>query len=263
MKTLVITLPNAVERHESIEKNFKNSNIDYHIVSGVSPSDIIFNRNPSASYKFEDRLFDINHKNLLKYTRRSWVRFGEIAALMAHYKIWKDLCNDPDNQVYLICEDDCLPSSNNIMTNLNKFDYNKLDFLYLQAVTAHYQNKDEYIQVLPDAPWDSNLKVINTSKQYICEGLAAYCITKTGAEKLCSYIEKNGYDGPVDNIITRLNNFECTCPTNLNDYFYLDDTSQFSYTHTGNFLNKYDLNGIELQAKVELQIEETHGTLLL
>ena len=137
-----------------------------------------------------------------------------------------------------------------------------MDFLYLQAVTAHYQNKNQYIETLPTAKWDHNLKIINTAKNYICEGMAAYCITKTGAKKLCSYIEENGYDGPVDNIITRLKDFECTCPVNLNDYFYLDDTSNFSYTHTGDFLNRYDLNGIELQAKVKLQIKETNGTLL-
>jgi GR25 family glycosyltransferase involved in LPS biosynthesis len=262
MKTLVITLPSAVERHAKIKNNFKLCNIDYSIVNGVSNFDIIFNRSSTPSYTFAGKTFEINHENLLKYTKRSWVRFGEIAALMAHYKIWKDLCNDPVNEVYLICEDDCFPSSEHIMSNLSKFDYSKLDFLYLQAVTAHYQNKDQYIEALPEAEWDKNLKIINTSKHYICEGLAAYCITKTGAEKLCLYIEQNGYDGPVDNIITRLENFECTCPSNLNDYFYLDDTSNFSYTHTGNFLNKYDLNGIELQAKDSLQIKELHGTLL-
>jgi GR25 family glycosyltransferase involved in LPS biosynthesis len=261
MKTLVITLPNAVERQAKIEKNFKSCNINYMTVNGVSELDMVFNRS-FPSYTFEGKKFDINHTNLLKYTNRSWVRFGEIAALMAHYKIWKDLCNDEDDEVYLICEDDCFPSSEHIMTNLNKFDYSKLDFLYLQAVTSHYQNKDQYIKVLPTAKWDQNLKIISTEKNYICEGMAAYCITKTGAQKLCSHIEQNGYDGPVDNIITRLKDFECTCPVNLNDYFYLDDTSNFSYTHTGDFLNRYDLNGIELQAKITLQIEETNGTLL-
>jgi hypothetical protein len=128
MKTLVITLPSAVERHAKIKNNFKLCNIDYSIVNGVSNSDIIFNKSSTPSYTFAGKTFEINHENLLKYTKRSWVRFGEIAALMAHYKIWKDLCNDPVNEVYLICEDDCFPSSEHIMSNLDKFDYSKLDY---------------------------------------------------------------------------------------------------------------------------------------
>lgn len=253
MKVKVITLPDAVERQEKIKSNFKLKGINYDIVYGVGPADITFINSINPSYIFNKKEFKINKSNLLKYTNRLWIRFGEIAALMAHYKLWKNLL-ESEEDFYLICEDDCLPSDNFILSTLDSYDYSKIDLLYLQAVTAHYQNKDKILELLPCTEWDKNLKHISQLKNYMCEGLASYCITKSGAKKLCSHIEIYGYDGPVDNIITRLDNFECVCPINLNNYFYLDDTSSYSYTHTGNFLNKYDLNGIELQSKNNLLI---------
>jgi GR25 family glycosyltransferase involved in LPS biosynthesis len=173
---------------------------------------------------------------------------------MAHYRLWKALQNDSTCETYLICEDDCLPSNGFKIDLLTKFDYSKIDFLYLQAITAHHQNKQALIDSLPFFLDTSNLKLIDRFKNYICEGMAAYCITKIGAKKLCDYIELNGYDGPVDNIVTRLKNFDCVCPSNLNDFFYLDDTASYSFTHSGDFFKKYDLNGIELQSRIELNL---------
>jgi GR25 family glycosyltransferase involved in LPS biosynthesis len=221
---------------------------------GVSPNDIVFYQDNIPYYIFDNLSFFINKTNMIKYTNRTWVRFGEIAALMAHYRLWKEISTESNEIVYLICEDDCLPSDTFKMENLKTFDYTKIDFLYLQAITAHYQSKKDVLNKLDYTEWDQNLKHINKFKNYMCEGLAAYCITKTGAQKLCEYIEKNGYDGPVDNIIVRLENFECVCPTKLEDYFNLDDTSKYSYTHTGTFNKIYNLNGIELQSNKELQV---------
>ena len=254
MITKVISLPEAKQRQEKISKNFTLKGINYDLVLGVMPEDISFKNDSNPSYTFLNTTFLINKINLLKYTKRTWIRFGEIAALMAHYKLWKELQNDPTEHFYLICEDDCLPSDQFTVDKVNNFDYSKIDFLYLQAVTAHYQDKKQLIDALPAFQSDNKLKLINIMKSYICEGLAAYCITKRGAKKLCDYIEQNGYDGPVDNIITRLENFECVCPANLNDYFYLDDTSEYSYTHSGDFFNKYYLAGLELQSKQILNV---------
>lgn len=255
MKIKVISLPTAVERQQKIKQNFDAKGMPYELVNGTDINDIEFDKTKCA-FTFENLNFSINKQNLIKYTRRLWVRFGEIAALMAHYRLWKALQSDPNEDVYLICEDDCLPSNAFKTDLLSNFDYSKIDFLYLQAITAHHQNKQALIDSLPYFLDSKNLKLIDRFKNYICEGLAAYCITKQGAKKLCDYIEMNGYDGPVDNIITRLENLDCVCPENLNDFFYLDDTAAYSYTHSGDFFNKYDLNGIELQSRNELKIKE-------
>ena len=252
MKIKVITLPEAKERQLRIKNIFDNKNIFFEFVNGVAPNDITFFKN--LNFKVHDKIYKINEENLLKYTNRLWVRFGEIGALMAHKYIWEELLNDKENNVYMICEDDFIFSDAFKIDFLDSFDYSKFDLLYLQAVTAHYQNKNNLLNVYKSASWDSNLKIIDKNKNIMFEGFACYCITKTGAQKALNYIENNGYDGPIDNLVCHIDNFLSVCPTNINDYVYLDDTSKFSYTHTGDFIHKYKLNNIELQSKIPLNM---------
>lgn len=257
MKTKVITLPTAIDRQKNISKHFSDKNIIFEFVSGVTPNEIIFYKSEEPYFVFNNTTIKINKFNLLKYTNRNWFRFGEIAALMAHYKLWKELIEDETETFYLICEDDCLPSKEYTEDLLKIFDYSNIDLLYLQAITAHHQDKKNLVLSLPTYKNDVNLKLINKYQNYICEGMVAYCITKMGAKKLCDYIELFGYDGPVDNIITRLDGFNCVCPSDLSKYFYLDDTATYSYTHSGNFINKYNFIGLELQSKEILQLITT------
>ncbi|MEO5366118.1 MAG: glycosyltransferase family 25 protein [Magnetococcus sp. WYHC-3] len=161
-----------------------------------------------------------------------------------------------------MCEDDCLLSDNFLINSLDLFDYSKFDLLYLQAVTAHHQNKAEIIKNYPNADWDSNLKIINSNKMIMFEGFAGYCISKSGAQKAIEYIEKNGYDGPIDNLVCHIPNFISVCPVNLQNYLFLDETSKYSYTHTGNFLYNHKLNQINLQSKKQLKLKNENTALL-
>jgi GR25 family glycosyltransferase involved in LPS biosynthesis len=254
MKTKVITLNDAKDRQENIKKYFKKKEINFDFVSGVIADEIVFYNSKDPYFVFNKKNIKLNEKNLLKYTSRLWFRFGEVAALMAHYKIWKELLEDNTEFMYLICEDDCMPSKTFNISSLDTFNYDEIDLLYLQAITAHHEDKKMLVDELPYFNNNFNLKLINNYKNYICEGMVAYCITKKGAKKLCDYIETNGYDGPVDNLIVRLEGFECVCPANLSDYFYLDNTSTYSYTHDGNFIHNYPINNLELQSKNILQL---------
>jgi GR25 family glycosyltransferase involved in LPS biosynthesis len=255
MKTIVISLPNAKERQENIKINFLNKNINYEISDGISPKDIIFLKDLSGFY-FDEKLFKINDKNLIKYTNRNWFRFGEIANVFAHYKVCKALLNDKNNSNFLICEDDCIPSVNFNFNDFNKFNFNETGFVYLQATTAHYQDKKTLISKLSDCKTNNNLKEITHNKNFICEGTAAYVISKDYCQMLCNYIENNGYDGPIDNLISRLDNFILHCPIDIENYFFLDETSKFSYTHDGVFVSKYQNGILELQSTCELIFKE-------
>jgi GR25 family glycosyltransferase involved in LPS biosynthesis len=174
---------------------------------------------------------------------------------MAHKNIWDELIKDKNETVYMICEDDCKPSDDFSIKLLEQFDYSKIDLLYLQAITAHHQDKQFLVNQYKQTDWDKNLKIIDKNKELMCEGFAAYCITKNGAKKLCEYIEKNGYDGPIDNLVTHVENFNCLCPSNIKDYFYLNEISNYSLTHSGAFTFKYKLNNIELQSQNSLNIK--------
>lgn len=248
----IITLPSATERHNDIISVFQKQKIPFEFEKGVSENEIEFHSNP-PHFLFESTKIPLKISNILACTNRSWVRFGEMAALMAHYRLWKKLIQSDEN-VYLICEDDCRPAKTFNIQALTKFDYNKIDLLYLQAITAHYQPKQSLVNSLPNAAFDDRLKAITTLKPLICEGLAAYCISKTGAKKLCEHIEAHGYDGPVDNIITRLQHFECYCPSDIINYFDLAKTSNYSYTHTSNNWLKTKIGNIEIQSKKELAV---------
>lgn len=253
MKTRVITLPDAFNRQKRIDEVFKSKGVEFQYRIGVEPKDLEISDTPG--FVFKNKRYTINKKNLMKYTNRTWIRFGEIAALMAHKKIWEELINDSEENVYLICEDDCRFADSFKFESLNQFDSNKYDLLYLQAVTAHYQNKDNLLQLYKTAPWDNNLKVIDKHKEIMFEGFAGYCISKQGAKKLIDYVDTNGYDGPIDNLVCHVDNFVCVCPINIHDYVCLDEDSKYSFTHSGEFKHNYNLNGIQLQSREELNIQ--------
>ena len=163
MKTIVISLPAAKERQDKIKTNFLNKNINYEISDGISPKDIVFLKDLSGFY-FNNIFFKINDKNLIKYTNRNWFRFGEIANVFAHYKVCKSLLNDKNNSHLLICEDDCIPSVNFNFNHFNKFNFNETGFVYLQATTAHYQDKKTLIEKLPYCKTNNNLNQTNYYK---------------------------------------------------------------------------------------------------
>ena len=145
MKTRVITLPEAFDRQKKIDALFNSKNIDFQYKIGVGPKDIKITSN--FGFICKNKTYSINKDNLIKYTNRVWIRFGEIAALMAHKSIWEELIKDENENVYLICEDDCRFSDSFTMEYLDQFDDTKYDLLYLQAVTAHYQNKNNLLQL--------------------------------------------------------------------------------------------------------------------
>lgn len=257
MKTKVISLPAATERQQNILQNFSAKKMEYDLVDGIDVSDIVFSKNTMTNFTFKNKKFEINLENLFKYTNRKWFRFGEIANVLAHYQVWDSLKKDSDNDVYLICEDDCIPSKTFDLAKLNQFDYSKIDCLYLQATTAHMQEKKKLINILPETEWDKKLKTINQYVPFICEGTAAYCITKSGATKLCNYVEKIGFDGPIDNLFARLKDFVLVCPNQIDDYFFLDETANYSYTHTGKFDFEYQIEDFTFYTKKELNLTTT------
>jgi GR25 family glycosyltransferase involved in LPS biosynthesis len=252
MITKIITLPSATDRQNRIKKAFEEKSIKFDFVDGVMVNDIKFSRN-KCGFIFNDTFYPINKNQLLQYTNRLWVRFGEIANLFAHYKLYKQLLNDNTANEYLICEDDCKPSLNFTIDRIKNFDYSKLDVLYLQSITAHYQNKQPLINSLSFYEKYPKVKIINQFVSIICEGTASYIITKSGAKKFCDYIDNNGYDGPVDNVLARIPNMILSCPPDIENYFFLEDTAKFSYTHQGNFSYNYDLSDIKLQSNIALE----------
>ena len=120
MKTKVITLPSALNRQKIIKNSFDDKNIKFEFINGVKIEDVKFTKD-TPGFIFNNYFLKINIPQLLKYTNRNWIRFGEIGCFLAHYKLFKELLSDKDVNEYLICEDDCKPSINFFIEKVKKF----------------------------------------------------------------------------------------------------------------------------------------------
>jgi GR25 family glycosyltransferase involved in LPS biosynthesis len=251
MNVKVITLPEAKERQSRITASFKANSIPFQFRDGIEFKDCQFHEINGKHYvENKRRLFEINEDKFISNTNRTWMRFGEIAAYIAHYNVWKEF-NNSDDETILICEDDAYPQSD--MKFLNEINFDGVGFVNLQTVTAHNQDK----QTLYREPFvsfaNNGLVKYENYIKVLCEGLAAYMITKLGAKLLCSYIEENGFVGPNDCLIAQLAEQKLMpvySPIDLYKCFGLDpETNKISYTHTGTFKNFKQFNKTSLQIK--------------
>jgi len=252
MKIKVITLPEAIERQAEINKNFGKYNIPFEYADGININDCKFIEENSTHYiVYNDIKLKINEYLFEQNTNRPWMRFGEIAAYIAHYKLWKEFQNSSDEQV-IICEDDAFPQSD--LSLLKTIDYSGVHFINLQTVTAHYQSKNELYREPFVSFHHPGLVLYEKYLHLLCEGLAAYLLTKDGANILCSYIENNGFVGPNDCLITKLAEakvLKIHSPIKLEECFSLDPkTYSTSYTHTGNFKEYKKFKSTVLQIRV-------------
>lgn len=254
MNIKIITLPHAKERQEKTKINFNLFDLSFNFVNGIELKDCSFYTDTdSKTYvKCKDQNFYINEAKIINYTNRNWIRFGEIGAYLAHYFVWKDFLNSSDEHI-VVCEDDAEPKSN--LSKLEKlFQNTNVDFLNLQAVTAHYQAKMQFF-VNPIVEYEEPGVV--KYKNYIpllCEGLAAYAMNRKAAKILCNYIEEYGFVGPNDCLTAQIaiqNILPMYSPYDVENYFMLDrQTYQTSYTHTGEFKPYIKMNNITLNVKV-------------
>lgn len=251
MKICVITLPDATERQNRIIDSFSSNNLKFEFKNGIKIEDCKFFKSEKNYYvECKGNQIQINEDKFIENTKRSWMRFGEIAAYVAHYNIWKEFKESGDDKI-IICEDDAYPQSD--MSFLNEINFDGISFVNLQTVTAHNQEK----QPLYREPFISfsNNGLVKYEKYIgiLCEGLAAYMLTKTGAKTLCDYIEANGFVGPNDCLIAKLAEtdiMDVHSPVDLQKCFGLDpETNQISYTHSGTFKDYKDFNKTKLQIK--------------
>lgn len=274
MITKVITLPQAKDRQNQIDLSFGLKNIPFQYFFGVESNDFLFTKD--ETFYFKNKPFKIHSAKLYDYTLRFYILIGEIANVFAHYCLWNELKKDSNNDVYLICEDDCTPSDNFNINNLMDVDYSDIDCLYLQAPPTKESEKriQSIVEGLENFKLTSELKIVppdlifkdhKTFYNFICVGTGAYCITKRGAQKLCDYIENIGYDGPMDNFISRMQNFNLIYPTKIKNFFCLNEMAKYSYiqntvfpesseTHVLEILSS--VGKIEIRSRKELQIKD-------
>jgi GR25 family glycosyltransferase involved in LPS biosynthesis/tetratricopeptide (TPR) repeat protein len=126
-------------------------------------------------------------------------RKGVIGCALSHYYLWKRLLNQED-EYYLIMEDDCtfVPQ---FREQLNT-EIVVGDVLFLGY--SMFSHKRDKVKSTYDSA--ANIESFTLDKSLYIGGLFAYIIHKSGAQKLCSYIEKEGIQHGIDYLILKMNN---------------------------------------------------------
>lgn len=119
---------------------------------------------------------------------------GEIGCAMSHYTLWKQLCNDDDNENYIIFEDDILEIKtellNKVCTYIEKENF-RFDIINLHCMGRHCQ-RSEIVKI------DDTLGLCHSPYPL---GTLGYIISKRGARRLVNLIEKYKITVAIDNLI--------------------------------------------------------------
>jgi len=137
-------------------------------------------------------------------------RRGVIGCAISHLNLWLKLLDDPENDFYIIMEDDFTLASNfNDSLCSMKEEFVKKEVIFMgyhmfeskrEKVKEKYDNTKNIIHI---SPLDQDLYI---------GGYFAYSINKIGANKLINYIKLNGIKHGIDylnKIVPDLNSYEC------------------------------------------------------
>lgn len=209
VETFIITLPNS-RRKPIIEKQMNESNFLFKFANGVTKNEI------KANWETKKLIFDnyqitLNtsatpiHPSLIFYESfgyRKWIKMGEIGLFFAHLDLWFKLLNDPQNDAYMILEDDAkfLFSPSDLDRFKTEYTADSFDLINNQKISPNFMNGkkgfDNLEETIEKMPLDNKLWENS-------EGTATYIISKKGAKKMIEFCSQLGLFCPVDNIITR------------------------------------------------------------
>ena len=119
--------------------------------------------------------YKINN-NIRRHYHCEIISWGAVGCYLSHYILWKQLLEDPDNDRYLILEDDfyLTKQSGDILRNLISNIPSDADFVFLDILWTHKQpSKYNELYDLLDC-------------QFF--GTHCYIVTKQGVQKIINYL---------------------------------------------------------------------------
>ena len=180
INTFVVNLERRKDRRQNIENLFKSVGItSYSFFTAVDGKSLVVTNEIINLFKGND------------FSNRR----GVIGCALSHYKLWKQLQSDKVNDYYLIYEDDITISDEN--DYIRKLENVKRNLVGKDVVFLGYsvRNKDNYRLL------ETNQDLVELDKNIYIGGFFSYIITKSGCDKLLSYIEKNGIKHGIDYLI--------------------------------------------------------------
>jgi len=203
----VVNLERRTDRKKNVETQLKGIPYEYFkAVDGLS-----LEMTPELTNLFIGNDFDS--------------RKGVMGCALSHYYLWKQLLKD-NIDYYLILEDDITVNDfssklASIESTIKTFDVCFLGY--------HMYKKDK-----ENLPLSDPISFQPLRKNVFVGGTFAYSINKIGAQKLVTYIEKNGIKHGIDYVmkISPISSMECTpqvvC-SEWNEYYIIDSDIQGKY----------------------------------
>lgn len=177
-KICIINLERRPDRKERMTSLLQENHIlNYEFIAAVDGKTLV----PTEEIY---RLFQNNDFNY---------RRGVVGCALSHYNLWKRLVDDPENNYYVILEDD--------VTFCSNFK-EKLGFIVDQimeknisfcSIGGHLNKKlNENI---------AELEIYKTENDGYVEGLLGYILTKEGAKHILRFIYQNSIYRAIDHIV--------------------------------------------------------------
>lgn len=188
IETFVINLNRRPDRWNTFSKNAKESGLDflqYTRFSAVDGSKLVSTRQLQ-------RIFENNDYNM---------RRGMVGCALSHLKLYTQLLNSDDSDIYIILEDDIEFTDNfsfKLLYIYNQLKEHDWDMVYLgHHCYSKYINNDTYNKIfIPAAEKWSKQRSLTES----IGGTGGYMITKRGAEKLLEFLNETGMTNGIDTV---------------------------------------------------------------
>ena len=189
----IINLKRRKDRKQKTNETLKNDNIDYEFIEAVDGKTL----EPTLELK---ELFAGNDFG----NRR-----GVIGCALSHYKLWKQLLDDKDNEFYLIMEDDFTPCKDfNQKLESIKSEFSKKELIFL-GYSMFEKERNKVKDIYNSEESGINIQTLN--KNLYIGGFFSYTINKAGAQFLIDYINNNGIKHGIDYLIkiSDVSAYEC------------------------------------------------------
>ena len=185
-KTFILNLHRRPDRRLQMIKEFADANIE---------SYSFFVATDGYQLQASERLAKLFHGNDFGS------RCGFLGAALSHYRLWKNLLTD-SCEMYTIFEDDIrFVSGAKPLLQRAQIDAKTSDIFFLgHSLFSHHESDRTMACETGKAQWD---------KEKYIGGLFGYILTKSGAKKLCDYIEKNGIRHGIDYILKLVPDLQC------------------------------------------------------
>ena len=182
----VVNLKRRSDRKAKVEQLLKDNNIpSWDIFEAVDGKEL----KPTLELK---TLFQGNDFN----SRR-----GFIGCALSHYKLWKQLIDDKENQYYIVFEDDIKVSSNfSSKIKELQLDLHKFECLFIGYTIFENKRKEVSEEYTKE---NDKILISKLNTNLYMGGTFAYSVNKKGAQKLVKYIEENHIQNGIDYLMVK------------------------------------------------------------